>query len=163
MFMENKYHIFKDILDILNKGDTNEEFPLINCQPETLAVLSYTSGTTGLPKGTMLTHLQLISEIQTLSVLSVKLDYNEVYMSYLPLAHVFERVINLMCIYIGATIAFYSGNTSRLIEDAQLAKPTIFIAVPRVLVRIYDGIMKKIESSPRIVKILFNKDKLNKK
>lgn len=157
------YNIF-DFNEIIHKGDTIEEIPLKQCEPESLAVLSYTSGTTGQPKGTMLTHLQLISQIQTLPVLNVILDYNEVYMSYLPLAHVFERVINLMCIYIGATIAFYSGNTKRLMEDAQLIKPTVFIAVPRVIERMYEGIMNKINGSSKIVKLIFNRaynDKLN--
>ena len=145
--------------DILEKGKTlkDNEFTFTEPKGDSIAILSYTSGTTGKSKGALLTHYQLVGCLQTLNVLSVPLDYNDVYMSYLPLAHIFERVINLLCIFIGACIAFYSGKTSRLLEDSQKAKPTVFIGVPRVFDRIYEGVIGKVKKLGTLARMLFEK------
>ncbi|MCQ2820170.1 MAG: AMP-binding protein [archaeon] len=149
-------YTFKEILE---KGETlpDDKFKYEECKRDSIAILSYTSGTTGKPKGAILTHIQIVAQIQTLSVLNIPLNSDDMYMSYLPLAHVFEREINLICIYIGATIAFYSGSPKRLMEDAGKCKPTIFIAVPRVLDKIYDGVVSKVKKSSYIVRSIFEK------
>jgi len=95
-----KYFNIYTFNEILEKGRTGKvEFT--NCKPDTLAMLSYTSGTTGIPKGTMLTHSQMASQLLGLKNVGFDLTENELYISFLPLAHAFERVINTYCMYLG--------------------------------------------------------------
>ena len=83
---------------------------------ETLYTLSYTSGTTGLPKGVMLTHLNFVSNIAALDRYEGVDKYNETdrYISYLPLAHVFERFLLLTCMAFKIEIGFYQGDVLKL-------------------------------------------------
>jgi len=150
-----KYFNIYTFNEILEKGRTGKvEFT--NCKPDTLAMLSYTSGTTGIPKGTMLTHSQMASQLLGLKNVGFDLTENELYISFLPLAHAFERVINTYCMYLGATVAFYSGSPKRLMEDCQKCKPTVFVCVPRIALRIYEGVMDKVNKSNIISKNLFD-------
>ena len=91
----------------------------VNWEPvtsETLYTLSYTSGTTGLPKGVMLTHLNFVSNIAALDRYEGVDKYNETdrYISYLPLAHVFERFLLLTCMTFKIEIGFYQGDVFKL-------------------------------------------------
>lgn len=159
---EKGYSIFT-FNDILEKGK-GQSMQFTHCKPETLATLSYTSGTTGTPKGTMLTHGQLAAEILTLESAGIGFTSKDKYLSYLPLAHVFERVINLFCLYVGATVGFYSGDPLKVVEDAQKLNTTVFIAVPRILQRIQETILDQVKKSSKIEQKLFHraiKDKLS--
>ena len=150
-----KYFNIYTFNEVIEKGKTGKvEFT--HCKPETLATLSYTSGTTGTPKGTMLTHSQMASQLLGLKNVGFDLTENELYISFLPLAHAFERVINTYCMYLGATVAFYSGSPKRLMEDCQKCKPTVFVCVPRIALRIYDSVMEKVNTSNIISKNLFD-------
>ena len=150
-----KYFKVYTFNEIIEKGKTGKvEFTY--CKPDTLATLSYTSGTTGTPKGTMLTHSQMASQLLGLKNVGFDLTENELYISFLPLAHAFERVINTYCMYLGATVAFYSGSPKRLMEDCQKCKPTVFVCVPRIALRIYDSVMEKVNTSNIISKNLFD-------
>lgn len=115
----------------------------------------YTSGTTGDPKGALLTHENLISAIAGVTNV-FPLETTDRHLSYLPLAHIFERVI--MCqIYIqGASIAFFRGDPLLLIEDIQACRPTILPAAPRVLNKIYDKIQVGIAAAGGMKKKLFD-------
>ena len=149
--------------EILEKG-RGKKHDFTYCTRETVAFLSYTSGTTGNPKGAVLTHGALASEITLMLVNGMHLSPGDMYLSYLPLAHVFERVINSICIYEGATIAFYSGSPKRLMEDAEKCHPTVFIAVPRVIDKIYKGVIEKVSKMPLIKQLVVKKatqDKLD--
>ncbi|AFM99185.1 long-chain acyl-CoA synthetase [Encephalitozoon hellem ATCC 50504] len=103
-----------------------------------LATICYTSGTSGKPKGVMLTHKNFISGVAGIFRGSnegemVRLSRDDVYLSYLPLAHVMERIcINISMAY-GCKIVFYRGNPREIKEDYLVAKPTFIISVPRVL------------------------------
>ena len=157
-----KYFKIYTYNEIKEKGKT-EKVEFTHCKPDTLATLSYTSGTTGTPKGTMLTHSQMASQLLGLKNVGMQLNENDLYISFLPLAHAFERVINTYCMYLGATVAFYSGSPKRLMEDCQKCKPTVFVCVPRIANRIYDSIMDKVNATNIISKNLFEialKDKL---
>ncbi|KAG7367365.1 long-chain acyl-CoA synthetase [Nitzschia inconspicua] len=115
----------------------------------------YTSGTTGDPKGALLTHENLISAIAGVTNV-FPLETTDRHLSYLPLAHIFERVI--MCqIYVqGASIAFFRGDPLLLIEDMQACRPTILPAAPRVLNKIYDKIQVGIATAGGMKKKLFD-------
>ncbi|KAK2372044.1 long chain acyl-CoA synthetase [Trifolium repens] len=85
-----------------------------------------------------------------------KLFEKDMYLSYLPLAHSFDRVIEETFIWHGASIGFWRGDVKLLIEDLRELKSTIFCAVPRVLDRVYSGLTQKISSGGFLEKTLFN-------
>jgi len=95
-------------------------------KPADLAYLCYTSGTTGDPKGAMLSHGNLLAAIGNAGFPSLSIfamDPNgpqEVHLSYLPLAHVFETVVMNFCLYRGAAVGFYQGDTLKILEDLQV-------------------------------------------
>ena len=99
----------------------------------------YTSGTTGNPKGALLTHENLISSVSGVNEV-FPIQINDRHLSYLPLAHIFERIIQCQMYIAGASIAFFRGDPLLLIEDLQACRPTVLPAAPRVLNKIYDKV-----------------------
>ncbi|KTG34172.1 hypothetical protein cypCar_00006791 [Cyprinus carpio] len=121
-------------------------------KPQDLAVVCFTSGTTGKPKGAMITHGNIASN--TSSVIKILEGYfvihqEDVSISYLPLAHMFERMIQVSMFCHGARVGFYQGDISLLMDDIKTLKPTFFPVVPRLLNRIYDKIVGSVTSPLR--------------
>lgn len=114
--------------------------PIVN--PKDCFTFSYTSGTTGNPKGAMLSHQNMVSLIAALINTDGKLLQTDIHISYLPLPHIFERAIVWNIIYMGANMVFFSGDVLKLKEDIQVIRPTFFASVPRIYNRFY-GAMKK--------------------
>mmetsp|Transcript_23149 Transcript_23149/g.38269 ORF Transcript_23149/g.38269 Transcript_23149/m.38269 type:complete len:686 (-) Transcript_23149:72-2129(-) len=112
----------------------------------------YTSGTTGNPKGALMTHENFVSTIAGMVPFFDPQPY-ERHLSYLPLAHIFERVVTSQSLVAGASIAFYRGNPIYLIEDLQACRPTALPVAPRVLNKIYDKIMAGIAAAGTGVKV----------
>mmetsp|Transcript_29042 Transcript_29042/g.63528 ORF Transcript_29042/g.63528 Transcript_29042/m.63528 type:complete len:708 (-) Transcript_29042:112-2235(-) len=129
-------------------------------QPHDLATICYTSGTTGNPKGAMLTHANLISnaaamEAATFATLEIPYGVGDCHISYLPLAHIYERVVLISCLHYGVSIGFYQGDPLLLLEDIQALQPTMFVSVPRLWNRIYDATMSAISTSSVVQQKLF--------
>eukprot|EP00063_Salmo_salar_P052610 XP_014027445.1 PREDICTED: long-chain-fatty-acid--CoA ligase 1-like isoform X1 [Salmo salar] len=134
-----------------NLRDPAVSFPLPP-QPQDLAVVCFTSGTTGKPKGAMITHGNIASNSSSVIKIlegSFVIQQEDVSISYLPLAHMFERMIQVSMLCHGARIGFYQGDISLLMDDIKTLKPTLFPVVPRLLNRIYDKILGSVTSPLR--------------
>jgi long-chain acyl-CoA synthetase len=110
--------------------------------PDDVATFCYTSGTTGNPKGALLTHQNLVSTVAGIlrSVHDFEPHIYDRHLSYLPLAHIMERVGMANILMAGASVAFYRGDTNLLIEDLQACRPTLLPVAPRVLNKIHDKV-----------------------
>ncbi len=106
---------------------------------EDTATIIYTSGTTGLPKGVMLSHRNLVSQFTTVSKLT-ELKPTQTALSFLPLCHVYERMLNYMYQNLGLSV-YYAESIDKVGEYIREVKPHIFCAVPRVLEKTYDKIV----------------------
>ncbi|WP_297806276.1 long-chain fatty acid--CoA ligase [uncultured Polaribacter sp.] len=125
-----------------------------NVKEDDLATLIYTSGTTGKPKGVMLSHKNIVSNILS-SKKYVPLDYgNSKALSFLPICHIFERMILYLYQYCGVSI-YFAESIEKLTENAQEIKPQVMTAVPRLYEKIYDKIILKGETLTGIKKALF--------
>jgi long-chain acyl-CoA synthetase len=96
----------------------------------------FTSGTTGLPKGVIMTHRNFVSQFYS-SKLELPFTNKDVHLSYLPLQHAFEHVVIYMILFCGAHIRFYSGVVTDLPKDLARVKPTVLPIVPRLLNMFY--------------------------
>lgn len=125
--------------------------------PEDLSIICFTSGTTGDPKGAMITHQNIVSNASAF-LKCVEHTFeptpDDVTISYLPLAHMFERVVQTVVYCCGARVGFFQGNIRLLADDMKTLKPTLFPTVPRVLNRIYDKVQN--EAKTPLKKFLLN-------
>jgi long-chain acyl-CoA synthetase len=106
-------------------------------QPDDPFAIVYTSGTTGKPKGCVLSHLNVCTTIDAVADLSIR--YGETTYLFLPLAHVFSLILELLCLSVGARIAFWGGDPAHMFEEIQAVKPSYFPAVPRIFEKVYAG------------------------
>ncbi|KXN74894.1 acetyl-CoA synthetase-like protein [Conidiobolus coronatus NRRL 28638] len=127
--------------ELLTLG-ANNKYPHHKPSPQDIATLCYTSGTSGSPKGAIQNHTNFMYSTYPTSVFLSNLNDRIVMLSYLPLAHIYERFVQYQNLWCGAKVGFYSGDLSRLMEDAQLVKPTLFPTIPRILNRIKDTIIQ---------------------
>ncbi|XP_062864584.1 long-chain-fatty-acid--CoA ligase 1a isoform X2 [Trichomycterus rosablanca] len=112
-------------------------------KPNDLALICFTSGTTGTPKGAMLTHGNVISNCSAFTrIIEGKMGLNrhDVLISFLPLAHMFERGVEMSILMHGARIGYFQGDIRTLMDDLKTLKPTVFPVVPRLLNRMFDKI-----------------------
>uniref|UniRef100_A0A8C4GXM6 Long-chain-fatty-acid--CoA ligase n=1 Tax=Dicentrarchus labrax TaxID=13489 RepID=A0A8C4GXM6_DICLA len=119
-------------------------------RPEDMAVICFTSGTTGNPKGAMLTHGNIVSNCSAfikMTEVCCPLCPSDVHISFLPLAHMFERVVQGVMLVHGAKIGYFQGDIRWLSDDLNTLKPTVFPVVPRLLNRMYDKIFGQANSS----------------
>ena len=109
-----------------------------------ISTICFTSGTTGEPKGALITHGNLIAVVGGTTQAGFGLNYKDTHFAYLPPAHIFERIIDLTIMYMGGRIGYYSGDMKQISRDVRLVAPTIFAGVPRVLEKTIEKIDKEI-------------------
>ncbi len=107
--------------------------------PSDIATIVYTSGTTGVPKGVMLSHHNVVSNIVT-SVKLLPVDSTMKALSFLPLNHIFERMVFFVYMYVGVSI-YYAESLDTIRDNLQEVKPHFFTTVPRLLEKVYDKIV----------------------
>ena len=122
--------------------------------PEALATIVYTSGTTGKPKGVMLSHRNILSNAYaSLTIMTVGRD--DVFLSFLPLSHMFERACGYYLTIMSGSTTVFARSVQQLSEDLQTMRPTLLISVPRIYERIYAAIKAKLDEGSALKKKLF--------
>lgn len=141
VFTYRDWQEVKHLKELIELGKNNPNPALLEERkkavlPEDLATIIYTSGTTGNPKGVMLTHLNIISNFKAASYIP---PYGEEAkaLSYLPLCHVYERMLNYLYHYKGFSI-YYAENLGTITDNLKEVRPEILSTVPRLLEKIYD-------------------------
>lgn len=120
-----------------------------------LATIVYTSGTSGRPRGVMLSHRNILSNVSA-SIVGVPADTSDRFLSFLPLSHIFERTCGYYSAMMVGALTVYARSISLLGEDLRDQKPTIVMAVPRVFERIW-GVMQEAMSHRTLKRRLFDK------
>ena len=145
---------YKEILALGKDGDESSIKALKDAiKQEELATLIYTSGTTGKPKGVMLSHQNLVANVLASEErLPIGKDFKV--LSFLPLCHVFERMIDYLFIYKGISI-YYAESLETIADNLKEVKPHLFATVPRLLEKVYDKIVAKGSDLSGIKKALF--------
>ena len=147
---------WKDVLelgkDTANQDEVEQRKKAV--KPTDLATLIYTSGTTGRPKGVMLSHDNIVSNVLAAKERVPLDDGKDLGLSFLPVCHIFERMILYLYQYCGVSI-YFAESIEKLSENAQEIKPNVMTAVPRLYEKIYDKIILKGEALSGIKKGLF--------
>ena len=131
--------------------------------PDAVATFCYTSGTTGNPKGAMLTHTNIVADTSAAVRAGVVINTDDRHLSYLPLAHMFERLVQAAIWQNGGAVGFYQGSPLKLTQDLAALRPTLFPSVPRLFNKIYDKIMAGVAAKGGVGAKLFNKGMASKK
>ncbi|MBP6162788.1 MAG: long-chain fatty acid--CoA ligase [Aliarcobacter sp.] len=149
---ESNFYNFDEILVIGQQICDSKGFSNYIANEDDIFSIVYTSGNTGTPKGVMLSHKNIISQLHDINSL-INLDSKEIALSVLPLAHIFERTVMSYYLSRGLSIYFIDDitNISNLLK---VVKPTIITAVPRLLEKIFNKIKSQISQKPFISRAL---------
>src|SRR5690606_31455709 len=133
--------------DWLGRGDGTPTAAQEDPAPDDLAALVYTSGTTGKPKGVMLTHRNVVSNVEAV-LRRIAPRPDDLFLSFLPLSHTFERTGGYyLPMAAGAAVAF-ARSTQHLAEDLKTLRPTVLISVPRIYERVFATLQTLLETEP---------------
>ena len=121
---------------------SDEEFrrSALQAKPDDVATVLYTSGTTGDPKGVMLTHNNVASNVRACRIVFDIGDTDNT-VSFLPLSHILQRMVDYLFFWVGCTIG-YPRSMETLVADMKVLRPTVVVSVPRIYEKIYNGVMQ---------------------
>ena len=144
-----------EVVDSGQSGDAGDLFwqRAEKIGAEDVLTLIYTSGTTGNPKGVTLTHENLVQNVLP-SAERAPVSPEDFCLEFLPLCHVFERMLGYLYMYRGVTKAYCS--VYHVGDLVATIKPTVFASVPRIYEKVYDKVMDKVNNAPPIRRALFN-------
>ncbi|KAB2076579.1 hypothetical protein ERO13_A06G044700v2 [Gossypium hirsutum] len=152
---------FADVKSVGRASPVDADLPL----SADVAVIMYTSGSTGLPKGVMMTHGNVLATVSAVMTIVPGLGSKDVYLAYLPLAHILELAAENLIPAVGGIIGYGTPltltDTSNKIKrgtkgDATVLSPTVMAAVPAILDRVRDGVRKKVDAKGGLAKKLFD-------
>ena len=141
--------------DLCNMGKKNPVVAKTHQHHETCCI-AYTSGTTGKPKGVMLSHKNFLFEIYA-GLATFKLTPEDRSLSFLPWAHIFGHVTEVHAVIQSGMSTALVNDIQEILHDLNVIKPTIMYAVPRIFSKIYTGVMEKVARKPRIIQGLFHR------
>jgi long-chain acyl-CoA synthetase len=145
--------------EILNKGTEADHVTLQkirdSIQYEDLCTILYTSGTTGFPKGVMLSHKNILSNVKNVDEVFDQIGNKDARaLSFLPLNHIFERMVTYIYLFNGTSI-YYAESLDKIGDNLKEVQPTVFSTVPRLLEKVYERIIGKGQELTGIKKKLF--------
>jgi long-chain acyl-CoA synthetase len=145
---------WKDIINsTLIAQDSDVESRKNSIQSSELATIIYTSGTTGNPKGVMLSHSNILSNVEG-CIERMPADQHSKVLTFLPVCHVYERMLHYLYIYMGCSIHF-AESMDTIGENIKEVQPDMFTAVPRLIEKVYEKIIRKGEELTGLKKALF--------
>lgn len=149
---------FRHLGEVMELGRQNPapeelENRMMKVMPDDLATIIYTSGTTGQPKGVMLSHRNIITNFLDCEDIP-PIKEQGCALSYLPLCHIYERMINYLFQYVGLSI-YYAESIATIADNIKEIRPHIFTTVPRLIEKVYDKIIAKGRDLKGIKKQLF--------
>lgn len=140
----------------------NNPVPPSPPSPKDLYCIMYTSGSTGPPKGVSVTHESFVAAVAGLvGILEPTVSANEIVLAYLPLAHIFEMVVENLVLFFGATMGYGNArtlsdtNVRNCVGDMRALRPSILVGVPQVWETIKKGVIARVNGSPAVVRNMF--------
>ena len=147
-------NFWKDLIfSEIKAQDSDIEDRKTNIKPDELATIIYTSGTTGNPKGVMLSHSNIFSNVEGCIDRMPANEYSKV-LTFLPVCHVYERMLHYLYMYMGCSIHF-AESMDTIGENIKEVQPDMFTAVPRLIEKVYEKIIRKGEELSGFKKGLF--------
>jgi long-chain acyl-CoA synthetase len=128
-----------------NGGANAAGFPALT--GDDTATIVYTSGTTGEPKGVVLSHYNIVSNAFA-AARRFKVTSDDVFLSFLPLCHMFEKTCGYYAMLLNGVTIAYAGDLTTIVQDVQAIRPTLLIIVPRILEKIYEAVEKRVLEAP---------------